>query len=508
MLYELASAIFTAGIAVASGAFVSQFATSPYRTVGTARQQFAISYGLFQAAAAVAEFCILVLAGTLGTAFYSSVLAGIGSKVDDGFTIGFITAITYVLIACSAGLYKANNLLKYRHKVDSRQLRAAWLLVFASYSLLIGILFLLKASSGYSRGAIFNSAFVALLLITLGRVLIVTLFERGVRSGLVRGRRAITLGELGELERLSSSDLTHFGFDEVARVALTKADSPAEFGPGERDNVLNAMNVARQAHADEFALVLSWRQQRILAETIAILRASPLPIWLLPDSTIRSVLAQQTRPGPDLSLAIIVQRQPLNLWERGLKRAIDLVLSAAALCALAPLFLLTALLIKFDSKGPALFRQRRCGFDNREFTIFKFRTMTSRDDGEVIVQAQQNDARVTRIGRLLRRTSIDELPQLLNVILGDMSLVGPRPHALAHHNQFASAIASYALRHHVKPGLTGMAQVQGLRGATPELQHMEQRVQQDLWYISHWSLPLDFWILAKTCLVVLRHEAF
>ena len=317
----------------------------------------------------------------------------------------------------------------------------------------------------------------------------------------------VTIGDVTELSRLPSAELKPFGVDEVARIALQSAGASADFASRDRDAVINATAIARQTHAEEFALVLSWGERRVLEDVASLLRVSPLPVRLLPDATIRGVLARRSLTGLEHALAVTVQREPLALWERGLKRGIDIVLATAALGVLSPLLLSVALLIKLDSNGPALFRQRRCGFDSRVFTIFKFRTMTCRDDGDVIVQARQGDARITRIGRLLRRSSIDELPQLINVIRGDMSIVGPRPHALAHHTQYVALIASYALRHHVKPGITGMAQVQGLRGATPELTQMEQRVQQDLWYIGHWSLPLDLWILAKTCWVALRLDA-
>jgi undecaprenyl-phosphate galactose phosphotransferase/putative colanic acid biosynthesis UDP-glucose lipid carrier transferase len=175
---------------------------------------------------------------------------------------------------------------------------------------------------------------------------------------------------------------------------------------------------------------------------------------------------------------------------------------------LAPLLLLIASAVKLDSPGPVLFRQRRCGFDNREFVILKFRTMTVLEDDGSIVQAKPGDERVTRVGRMLRRTSLDELPQLINVIHGEMSLVGPRPHAIAHDDEYKARIGNYALRHHVKPGLTGAAQVMGLRGETPRLSQMERRLERDLWYIDHWSLTLDLKIIAMTGVALLRLDAY
>jgi exopolysaccharide biosynthesis polyprenyl glycosylphosphotransferase len=169
-----------------------------------------------------------------------------------------------------------------------------------------------------------------------------------------------------------------------------------------------------------------------------------------------------------------------------------------------PVFGFTALAIKLDGAGPVIFRQNRKGFNGRQFVMFKFRTMTVQENGDAVAQAVRNDPRVTGIGRLLRAASIDELPQLVNVLRGEMSLVGPRPHALAHDNYFEKVLEDYAFRHHVKPGMTGWAQVHGLRGATPTVDVISKRVRMDLWYINNWSLWLDFQILIKTFFEVLR----
>jgi undecaprenyl-phosphate galactose phosphotransferase/putative colanic acid biosynthesis UDP-glucose lipid carrier transferase len=154
-----------------------------------------------------------------------------------------------------------------------------------------------------------------------------------------------------------------------------------------------------------------------------------------------------------------------------------------------------------------IFRQRRNGFNGRPFEIYKFRTMNVLEDGAVVRQAKKSDSRVTAVGRLLRRSSIDELPQLFNVLKGDMSLVGPRPHALAHDNEYGRLIANYAFRHHVKPGITGWAQVNGFRGETTRIESMMERIEADLWYINNWSLWLDLRIMLITCFEVARGRA-
>jgi undecaprenyl-phosphate galactose phosphotransferase/putative colanic acid biosynthesis UDP-glucose lipid carrier transferase len=189
-----------------------------------------------------------------------------------------------------------------------------------------------------------------------------------------------------------------------------------------------------------------------------------------------------------------------------IKRTLDLVVAGAVLVAVVPLLAVVSLLIKLDSPGPLIFRQRRKGFNGREFAIYKFRTMNVLEDGYKIRQAQRNDGRVTRVGRILRATSIDELPQLVNVLRGQMSLVGPRPHPVALDNGCAKLIANYAFRQHVKPGLTGWAQIKGFRGETAKLELMEERVAHDLWYIKNWSIWLDLRIIIRTCFVLLRPQ--
>jgi undecaprenyl-phosphate galactose phosphotransferase/putative colanic acid biosynthesis UDP-glucose lipid carrier transferase len=201
---------------------------------------------------------------------------------------------------------------------------------------------------------------------------------------------------------------------------------------------------------------------------------------------------------------VVLKRAPLSSAERALKRTLDVFASGLGILALTPLLLITALIIKLDSKGPVFFTQTRNGFNGRSFRIFKFRTMHVLEDGPVIRQATPNDPRVTRLGRWLRRNSIDELPQLLNVLQGKMALVGPRPHAVAHNNEYGDIVANYAFRHHVKPGITGWAQVRGYRGETPTVELMAQRVELDLWYINNWSIWLDIWILTQTMFQISR----
>ena len=200
---------------------------------------------------------------------------------------------------------------------------------------------------------------------------------------------------------------------------------------------------------------------------------------------------------------INVFQKPLSGWGLIQKGFEDRLLAAFILTLISPLLFIIAALIKLDSKGPILFRQKRYGFNNEVIEVLKFRSMyTDRcaPEGEV-AQATKYDPRVTRVGRFIRRTSLDELPQFVNVLMGTMSIVGPRPHAVSHNEQYAGVIDEYLARHRVKPGITGWAQVNGLRGETETLDKMEQRVRYDLYYIENWSLLFDLRIIFRTLFV-------
>jgi len=261
----------------------------------------------------------------------------------------------------------------------------------------------------------------------------------------------------------------------------------------------------RQGPVDEILLAVSCADEFSIEGIVGHLRIVPIPVMLIPDVVVSALLE---RPFLALgnTIAIELQRTPLTRQQRAAKRLLDIVLSAVALLVLFPVLAVSATLIVLDSPGPILFRQRRGGFNARPFDIYKFRTMRTQEDGSVIQQASRGDSRTTRIGRALRKFSIDELPQLLNVLRGEMSLVGPRPHALAHDKEYGQAIAAYAARHRVKPGITGWAQVNGWRGSTPRIEMMIKRVEHDLWYIEHWSLWLDIKILILTIVGITRAD--
>jgi putative colanic acid biosynthesis UDP-glucose lipid carrier transferase len=202
--------------------------------------------------------------------------------------------------------------------------------------------------------------------------------------------------------------------------------------------------------------------------------------------------------------ALSICDSPLQGMSGVWKRMFDIALASVALAFTSPVFLAVALAIKQSSPGPVLFKQRRCGLNGEEILVYKFRSMTVCEDGPVVTQATKKDSRVTPLGAFLRRTSLDELPQIFNVLEGKMSFVGPRPHAVAHNEEYRKLINGYMIRHKVRPGITGWAQVNGLRGETSTIDKMHRRVQYDLDYLKNWSLWLDLKILARTALTVVK----
>jgi len=228
-------------------------------------------------------------------------------------------------------------------------------------------------------------------------------------------------------------------------------------------------------------------------------------VYYLPDIFVYDLI--QSRSGEVLGMPFVTLCETPIYGQRGtIKRLTDVLIASSALVLLSPVMLAIALAVKRTSPGPVFFRQRRYGLDGREITIYKFRTMHVMEDGDHIEQARPGDPRLTKVGGFLRRHSLDELPQLVNVLQGRMSLVGPRPHAVAHNEQYRRLIKGYMIRHKVPPGITGLAQVSGFRGETSRLEEMQARVACDIEYLRHWSVALDLKILWHTLLMLLRRE--
>ena len=261
----------------------------------------------------------------------------------------------------------------------------------------------------------------------------------------------------------------------------------------------------KKHHIDVIYLSLPMASQQRILSLLDALRDTTSSIYFAPDTFVTDLIQGRMDSVGGIPVVAVCET-PFTGLNRVLKRGTDIVLSLLILALISPLLVLIALCIKLTSPGPAIFKQRRYGLDGSEIVVYKFRSMVTMDDGDTIQQARKEDRRVTPLGAFLRRMSLDELPQFFNVLQGRMSIVGPRPHAVAHNEMYRKLIKGYMLRHKVPPGITGWAQVNGFRGETESLEKMKWRIDHDLEYLRNWSLRLDLYIIAKTIWVVLKSE--
>lgn len=269
--------------------------------------------------------------------------------------------------------------------------------------------------------------------------------------------------------------------------------------------LLELPEYARKNNVDVIYLSLPMASQQRILSLLEALRDTTSSIYFVPDTFVTDLIQGRVDAVGGIPVVAVCET-PFTGLNGIIKRGSDIVLSFLILLLISPLLVLIALCVKLSSPGPAIFRQRRYGLDGHEIVVYKFRSMTVQDDGEKIEQAKKGDSRVTPFGAYLRRTSLDELPQFFNVLQGRMSIVGPRPHAIANNEMYRKLIKGYMLRHKVRPGITGWAQVNGYRGETETLDKMKARIDHDLEYLRNWSLRLDLYILAKTVWVVSKSE--
>jgi undecaprenyl-phosphate galactose phosphotransferase/putative colanic acid biosynthesis UDP-glucose lipid carrier transferase len=449
---------------------------------------------------AAADAGSIILASLIGAQSYQLFVSGVAWNLDFHIGAGITAVAVYLLIGRSFGFYQASEIFSVRR--NAPRIIWQWLLT----SLLLALLaFLFRIGVEFSRGSIICFAALALASLFASRSLMKVALNWAVEQGRVQGRRVVVVGLRDELAAVGGADLLRrFGLTEVERVVFpSHGNWSLAANKGILGSLDRALVVARDRGAEEIVLALCWNDTRGIELIRDRLRDSPLPVQLLPDRKVR-YLIENPAFSVNRSLAIEIQRAPLSGLEQFAKRTLDIAGACFALLLLSPLMVLTALAIKLDSPGPVLFRQHRSGFNAKHFLIFKFRTMSVMEEGDNITQAVRHDPRVTKFGSVLRATSIDELPQLFNVLLGNMSLVGPRPHAVAHDNHYSNLLSEYAFRHHVKPGITGWAQIQGCRGGTAQVGQMKKRLDFDLWYINNWRLGLDLVILVRTVLEVVR----
>jgi putative colanic acid biosysnthesis UDP-glucose lipid carrier transferase len=288
-----------------------------------------------------------------------------------------------------------------------------------------------------------------------------------------------------QLERLSENP------EQQPEVLLGSVESATEF--------IKTHNV------QQIYIALPMTAQPRILELLDDLRDTTTSIYFVPDIFLFDLIQSNICTIKGIPIVAVCE-SPFVGINGTIKRICDVAISLLILLLIAPLMLLIAIGVKLSSRGPVLFKQHRYGLDGKEIVVYKFRSMTVMEDGEQVNQATRSDPRITRIGRLLRKTSLDELPQFINVLQGRMSIVGPRPHAISHNELYRSLIKGYMIRHKVKPGITGWAQVNGFRGETDTIEKMQNRIDYDLDYLRNWSLFLDLLIILKTIGVVIKDK--
>jgi undecaprenyl-phosphate glucose phosphotransferase len=452
-------------------------------------------------------------------------LSAVSQAVDAVLVVGSLALITWldpydwmphytVAAGWAVGLFvfSAHFFDVYRSWRGSSMARELVRLMWAWLTVCLVLLFLAfstRTSEHYSRRIFLTWFVITPLLLVVWRgwlqILLGVIRRRGINT-----RKVAIVGarELGAYLARTILDAPWMGLRPIGFYDDRKPSGvrPLAREPIEVVGSLEALvNHARQGRIDIVYITLPMRAEARIQELIAKLSDTTVSVYMVPDFFIFDLLHASWDNIGDLPV-VSISETPFYGVDGFVKRLEDIAISSVLLLILAPVMFLIALGIKLTSPGPAIFRQQRYGLRGNKIEVRKFRTMMVRENDGPIVQARKDDPRVTRFGSFLRRTSLDELPQLINVLRGSMSLVGPRPHAVAHNEQYRRLIDRYMLRHKVKPGITGWAQVNGWRGETDTLEKMQKRVEFDLAYIHNWSLSLDVKILFLTAFRVLADK--
>ena len=361
-------------------------------------------------------------------------------------------------------------------------------IVGLSFAIFVTVLFFAEHAEAYSRGALISQIVAVTTTLLSLRVIFFWWHQLAIATDRVEGRRVALVGDASHCSMLAGR-LKSCGICTVGSFRFPRSTDKTLIDAITR----KLMARIRSLGVDDIVVLVANDVVQSTFDLVSALSELPASIHILPVGA-SNFFATSRLP----EFGIQVYRPPLSTFDLCVKRAFDFAGATIGLVALSPLFAVISVAIKLDSAGPVLFRSTRHGFNNAEIRAFKFRSMTTTENGGQFTQASADDPRTTRIGRILRRTNIDELPQLINVLRGEMSLVGPRPHATAHNALFSTVIAPFSRRHSVKPGITGWAQVNGYRGATDAIEKMQQRIEHDIFYIDNWSFFLDIKIIVMT----------
>lgn len=408
--------------------------------------------------------------------------------------VSVLAVAFFAFFAEMKGLY---NSWRTSSLVDEiRTLLSIWLMVV---SMLLMLVFSTKTAEVFSRLVVltwFVATPVALIFVRLAVRRALRYFRRhgaNTRTVAVVGNNPIGHRLVTHLESMSWSGLVVNGIFDNHQDQEPSAES-LEYSLESIDDLIQKV---RAGQIDSVYIALPLQNERRIEELVNRFADTTVSVYVVPDLFISGLMHSRWIDFGGMPLVSVYETPFYGLYEWA-KRAEDLILSSLILLLVSPLMVAIAIAIKVTSSGPVLFKQKRYGLNGAVVEVWKFRSMTVCEDGENIPQAKKGDERITPLGALLRRTSLDELPQFINVLQGSMSVVGPRPHALVHNEQYRQLIKGYMLRHKVKPGVTGWAQVNGWRGETDTLEKMQKRVEYDLEYIQNWSLWFDLEIVVLT----------
>lgn len=459
-------------------------------TVDAVSRKWTLSPPVITMVRIVTETAAILLAAVASSTLYHIAAYGSPFVSHMHFEFGAALAVVFAVISFFRDDYRAAQHLSGRKAL--RRVLQGYGMAFVT---VIMLAFLTKSSDGVSRGAAVVVFLSGLVLVPFTRAFISQAIRHVTRAGWFSAGRVMIVGFAPDLAHvLENSSPREQGFDVIGVEHLVSEFNDDLDAPGLGIDAI--VDKARYLHPDTVVLALPWSRADLIDQCVRAFMNLPVRVELAPERVLeRYSDLRLGRLGSMLTLNVL--RPPMGHTGRAAKRVFDFVAASLGLVLLLPMFLVVATLIRIDSRGPVLFRQTRYGFNQRPFRIWKFRSMRTQDDGPVVMQAARDDERITRVGRFIRKWNIDELPQLINVLTGDMSLVGPRPHAVAHNRLYERKIDLYARRHNVLPGITGWAQVNGFRGATDD-EAMQARVDLDLHYLDNWSLSFDLIIIFMT----------
>ncbi|MEX0645018.1 MAG: undecaprenyl-phosphate glucose phosphotransferase [Parvularculaceae bacterium] len=471
---------------------------APELTAAAPRRRVALSRGVTGDIVQFFDFMLVVGASMTVAAIYHNQVLLADFDLQRYAAAGIVGATGLTGLLRRDGYYDFERLVSSSRMI--RPIFARWIIVILG---LIAFGYALKVTDSYSRFWLFTWAASTMVALLGVRVIAAAVLRRTARAGGIFARRVAVVGKTPVAEKFKALAESTDKAISVVGVYDVNFDGAADAPAFKFDGNLAALaRAARAGEIDDIVIAMPGAAPRDMDAVVARLSVLPVSIAICANAHwLNHTGGEIVRIGaaPLLSL----YRRPLEGWGGFVKTLEDKILGSIAFIVALPAIAVIALAIRLQERGPVFFKQKRHGFNNEVFTIYKFRTMTVAEDGDEVAQARRDDPRVTPLGKFLRRNSLDELPQLFNVMRGEMSLVGPRPHALAHNHDYAQTIENYSGRHKMKPGLTGWAQVNGYRGETSENERMAERVRFDLEYIDNWSLWFDLKILVLTVAAVL-----